>query len=125
MFSFDASHMEDTFLRPCVCSEEDRDEPKSYCYVEGTNLDKSRSDTIDELSENIWFETKPPRLFSKDITPLITARQIHISRIIMSGAGAKALESPDEEPINKKVVVNMTKKKSAVKFLSNTEICLD
>ncbi|XP_018579117.1 uncharacterized protein LOC108917140 [Anoplophora glabripennis] len=124
MFSFDVSNIEDTYLRPCVCAEENKNLSKSFCYVEGTELDISRSDNKEELGENVWFQAKPPKLFNKELTPLITARQIQISRIIMSGTrGSSTL--PDEDRPKEKVIVNMKKKKSAVKFLSTTEVCLD
>lgn len=42
----------------------------------------------------------------------------------MNGTRSAAM-SPDDDRPKEKVAVNMKKKKSAVKFLSTTEMCLD
>ncbi|KAJ8920143.1 hypothetical protein NQ315_011802 [Exocentrus adspersus] len=125
MFSFDASQLDDTFLRPCACVDESKNISKSFCYVEGTDLDTTRSDTKEELSENVWFENKPPKLFIKGLNPLITARQIHVSRVVMNGARGNLEAAGGEAQKSGKAAVNMKKKRSAVKFLSTTEIVID
>lgn len=80
------------------------------------------SDTQSELSENVWYEVKPPRLFSKDISPYVTARQIYISRIKLEGKRAEIKEEDGDQNKDSKVMVSMNKKKSAVRFLSDMHL---
>lgn len=119
MLSFNVGQFGDAKLKPCICEDDPKNLEKSFCYVEGTKVDTSRSDTKQELGENVWYEAKPPKLFTKNATPLVSARQIQILRVVLGGkrGGAALLEKPKE-----KVVINMKKKRSAVKFLSTTKI---
>ncbi|KAJ8941833.1 hypothetical protein NQ318_005116 [Aromia moschata] len=121
--SFNTTAYEDSYLRPCVCTEEEKvDTPKSFCYSEGTELDRSTADNVEELSENVWFESKPPRLFKTDCKPLITARQIHVTRIVMNGAPKMLGTEEDDRPMTPKVITKVIKKRSAKRFLSTSII---
>lgn len=73
------------------------------------------------MTENTWYGIKPPRLFTKEFFPLITARQIYITRILMDGKRTMAQGDEDSDK-KEKVTVSITKKKSAVRFLSQVHI---
>lgn len=96
---------------------------KSFCYSEGPEQDKLLGDSLFELTENTWFETKPPRLYTKEFFPLVTARQIYVTRVLLEGKRAIIEDAEDAASKHKeKVNISMNKKKSAVRFLSNVHL---
>nr|XP_023027561.1 uncharacterized protein LOC111515576 [Leptinotarsa decemlineata] len=120
--NFTDQDIEHTYLRPCYCTEdEDSYIEKSFCYVEGTKRDLNASDNKSELSENVWFEIKPPRLFTKDVAPLVAARKIYITRVMLNGKRSTPVNE-DEEEKKEKINVSMKNKKSAVRFLSQVHL---
>lgn len=75
------------------------------------------------MSENTWYGIKPPRLYTKEFFPLITARQVYVTRTLLDGKTAAAI-SDDSSKMKEKVKISINKKKSAVRFLSKANIAL-
>ncbi|CAG9765179.1 unnamed protein product [Ceutorhynchus assimilis] len=104
--------------RGCHCEPEDEDD-KSFVYVESTQCDKTLSEDSKALTETVWYHLKPPKLFSTNYSPAITARQVQIMRIQLQGK--RKLAGDDQVcTVKEKVNVSIPKKKSAVTFLSAT-----
>ncbi|XP_057664007.1 uncharacterized protein LOC130898611 [Diorhabda carinulata] len=119
-----------SFKRPCVCTEENLDYERNYVYVEGTQTDKNVSTNISELSENVWYEIRPPKLFAKQIVPVVTSRQTYIARILLDGKLTNLEEAEDDEvtAVKKENTiknVSMNIKKSAVRFLGKAGVDFD
>ncbi|KAG5895706.1 hypothetical protein JTB14_021399 [Gonioctena quinquepunctata] len=112
----------DTFLRPCMCTTaENKLVERGYCYVEGTERDLNTSTNKEELTENVWYGIKPPQLFTKEISPLVAARKIYITRILLDGKRSATVDGGEEEK-KEKVNVSIKNKKSAVRFLSQMNL---
>ncbi|KAL1491983.1 hypothetical protein ABEB36_012493 [Hypothenemus hampei] len=109
----------DQSLKACHCGDLNVDEEKTFLYVEGTQMDKTLSEDDSSLTETVWYNVKPPKLFSIDYFPAVTARQVQIKRIQLQG---KRKLAGDEKLDLAKERVSISKKKSAVKFLSTTSI---
>lgn len=73
------------------------------------------------MTEDIWCDIKPPKLFTKEFYPQVTARQIYITRILLEGTRHTLEDTSDLASSKKqeKTSISMNKKKSAVRFLSN------
>lgn len=108
-------------LKSCHCGDAHQDEPKIFVYVEGTKLDRSISEDDSILTNTVWYNMKPPLLFSTEYFPAVTARQVQIKRIQLKGK--RKLAGDDEgNGTRERISVSIHKKKSAVKFLSNTSL---
>lgn len=68
-------------------------------------------------------------MFSKPISPLVTSRQIYITRVLLNGKlkGAELNKEPEEISSSKEqqATVSMDKKKSAMKFLGDKKLNVD
>lgn len=96
---------------------------KSFCYSEGPNEDRTFSNSQSEVVEDVWYGIKPPRLYTKEFFPLITARQIYVTRILLDGKRAVIDDGEDFSSKHKeKVNISMNKKKSAVRFLAQAHL---
>ncbi|CAH2009081.1 unnamed protein product [Acanthoscelides obtectus] len=128
MISFSPDSIEDTYLRPCYCTSYDEygaggGAEKNYIYAEGTERDKGLADSSEEICENVWYESKPPRLFGKEVKPYVTARQVYITRIMLEGSRATDIkDEEDEKEQIAKAVVGVNKKKNAVRVLSQGNV---
>nr|CAH7745672.1 unnamed protein product [Callosobruchus chinensis] len=126
MISFGPDAIEDTYLRPCYCTGDEEDAEKNYIYAEGTDRDKALADGKEEICENVWYETKPPRLFGREVKPYVTARQVYITRIMLEGSRATDVkDEEDEKQQTVKAVVGVNKKKLAVRVLSQVNLELE
>lgn len=75
------------------------------------------------MVEDIWYDIKPVRLYKKEFSPLVTARQIYVTRILLEGKRAVIEDENDTSSKHKeKVNISMNKKKSAVRFLSQVRL---
>ncbi|XP_063924417.1 uncharacterized protein LOC135138371 isoform X2 [Zophobas morio] len=105
---------------------------KSFCYIEGTVVDKNAAEEVSELHENVWYRMKPPRQEKVMYAPFVSARQVDLVRNMLLGRTplkvfdyereckkkkeAKAAEELCRREINEKPDVKV--KKSSVKFLN-------
>ncbi|XP_072377437.1 uncharacterized protein [Diabrotica undecimpunctata] len=116
-----------SFKRPCVCTTENVDLEKNFVYIEGTKTDKNISANLPELTENVWYEIRPPKLFSKQPIPLVTSRQTYITRVLLDGKlthlTADEEDGQEEKSTIKNVSINI--KKSAARFLGRAGVDFD
>ncbi|CAH1378967.1 hypothetical protein MTP99_002719 [Tenebrio molitor] len=108
----------------------DDDEEKSFCYIEGTVIDKNAAQEISELHENVWFRMRPPKPSDSMYNPCVTARQIDLIRIILLGKTAlktydfkpECLKDSSEPPPRRATSgpPSVRKRKSSVRFLNKS-----
>lgn len=101
---------------------------KSFCYIEGTIVDKNASRDITELHENVWYRMKPPRHSTELYCSFVTARQVDLIRNMLLGKTAlkpyevRADRAKIEKPIPRRppdvIPPSLDKRKSSVKFLN-------
>ncbi|XP_066137981.1 uncharacterized protein [Euwallacea fornicatus] len=108
----------------CCCTCEDgtdvtKDIQKCFLYVEGTERDKTLSENDRVLTETVWYHMKPSKLCITDCRPTVTARQVQIKRIQLQGK-RKLAGGEEEVRTKEKGKVGITKKKSSVRYLSDT-----
>ncbi|RZC32353.1 hypothetical protein BDFB_000708 [Asbolus verrucosus] len=105
---------------------------KSFCYIEGSLVDKNTAEEISELHENVWYRMKPPKKSSSSYAPFVSARQIDLVRTLLMGkrqfkfSDVKmesisdedgTTELPKPEPPTE---MSINKRKSSVRFLSKS-----
>ncbi|KAH1022550.1 hypothetical protein HUJ04_011936 [Dendroctonus ponderosae] len=111
----------DGLIKGCYCGDILDDEEKTFVYVEGTKLDRSVAEDDSALSDAVWRDMRPPKLFAIDYFPVVTARQVQIQRIQLQGK--RKLAGEDEGvAAAEKVNVSISKKKCAFQYLSNTSL---
>lgn len=111
----------DGLIKRCYCGDILDDEEKTFVYVEGTKQDRSAAEDDSVLSDAVWRDLRPPKLFSIDYFPAVSARQVQIQRIQLQGKRKLAGEEEGVQ-VQQKVNVSINKKKSAFQYLSNTSL---
>ncbi|KAF7272233.1 hypothetical protein GWI33_014969 [Rhynchophorus ferrugineus] len=110
-------------LKTCHCADNEGDEEKSFAYAEPSQVDRCVAHDDSELAEGVWFNMKPPKLFTNgEMIPRVTARQIQIRRIQLQGKRKLVGDDEDDDVKNDKVNVSTLKKKTAMVFLSSASL---